>query len=141
MLLLRLFALILTWSQGLHRDRSGEPLSLMSTEIFNRGPIACGIDATKILDYSSSIASGLSFSIDRVVSVVGWCNDASEGKYWIVRNSGGVLERAGVHPREGWLVQQSCFGTAVRGLCQGFLRPLVPADTSMIEQFGVFGFG
>ena len=82
-----LIALTLTWSQGL-RDRSGEPRSLMSSEIFNRGPIACGIDASKILDYSSSIASGFSLSTDRVVFVVGWSNDASEGKYWIVRNSG-----------------------------------------------------
>ena len=62
-----LFALTLTWSQGLHRDQSGEPRSLISSEIFNRGPIACGIDASKILDYSSSMASGFSLSTDRVV--------------------------------------------------------------------------
>ena len=72
-LLLWLFALTLTWSQGLHRDRSGEPRSL-----FNRGSIACGIDASKILDYSPGIASGFSLSTDRVVFVVGWGNDASD---------------------------------------------------------------
>ena len=95
-----LFALTSTWSQGLHRDRSGEPRSLMSSEIFNRGPIACGIDASKILDYSSSIASGFSLSTDRVVFVVGWGND----KYWIVRNSGREFWRKQeyIRVKAGW---------------------------------------
>uniref|UniRef100_A0A7S1ABD1 Peptidase C1A papain C-terminal domain-containing protein n=1 Tax=Noctiluca scintillans TaxID=2966 RepID=A0A7S1ABD1_NOCSC len=61
----------------------------MTKEIFNRGPIACGIDAGKILDYAGGIAVGHSSSIDHVISVVGWGNDPVEGKYWIVRNSWG----------------------------------------------------
>lgn len=81
---------------------SGE--SAMTSEIFNRGPIACGIDASKILDYTSGIASGYSFSTDHVVSVVGWGNDATEGKYWIVRNSWGEFwgEQGYIRVKAGW---------------------------------------
>ena len=72
----------------------------MSSEIFNLGPIACGIDASKILDYTSSIASGFSLSTDRVVSVGGWGNDATEGKHWIVRNS--WREQGYIRVKAGW---------------------------------------
>ena len=44
----------------------------MKKEIYNRGPISCGIDATKILEYTGGIAKGLSFMVDHVISVVGW---------------------------------------------------------------------
>lgn len=64
--------------------------SAMQKEIFNRGPISCGIDAGPILDYQSGINThGFSFMIDHVVSVVGWGTDATHGLYWIVRNSWG----------------------------------------------------
>merc|ERR1711998_550192 len=60
----------------------------MQKEIYNRGPIACGIAATPIHDYEGGIASG-SGSVNHVISVVGWGTDPSEGKYFIVRNSWG----------------------------------------------------
>jgi len=63
----------------------------MAKEIFARGPISCGIDATPILQYDGkSIISEPGGGIDHVVSVVGWNHDTASGKdYWIVRNSWG----------------------------------------------------
>ena len=97
-------ALTLTWSQGLHSDPRCEPRSLMTAEIFNRGPIACGVDASEILDYTSGIASGYSLSTDHGVSVVGWGNDVTEGKYWIVRYSWGEFwgEQRDIRVKAGW---------------------------------------
>jgi cathepsin X len=61
----------------------------MMKEIFSRGPIACGIDAVPLHDYTTGIATKTSSSTDHVISVVGWGTDATEGLYWIVRNSWG----------------------------------------------------
>merc|ERR1719399_2368710 len=61
----------------------------MQKEIFARGPIACGIDAAPILNYTSGIAKDEGSFVDHVISVVGWGNDETEGQYWIVRNSWG----------------------------------------------------
>jgi len=61
----------------------------MAKEIYQRGPIACGIDAAPILDYKGGIVSDAGMSIDHVISVVGWGNDPDAGQYWIVRNSWG----------------------------------------------------
>merc|ERR1719480_140950 len=58
-------------------------------EIFNRGPIACGVDANPILNYEGGILTDDGSGIDHVVSVVGWGQDAEKGMYWIVRNSWG----------------------------------------------------
>ena len=63
--------------------------SAMQKEIYARGPIACGIDASPILKYTSGIATDDGEGVDHVISVVGWGNDEKEGKYWIVRNSWG----------------------------------------------------
>jgi len=61
----------------------------MMKEINARGPISCGIDASPILEYTSGIATMAGEFVDHVISVVGWGNDATEGQYWIVRNSWG----------------------------------------------------
>ena len=61
----------------------------MAKEIFARGPIACGISAEPILDYTTGIVKNSNTEVDHVISVVGWGNDADEGQYWIVRNSWG----------------------------------------------------
>merc|ERR1712084_70486 len=59
-------------------------------EIFNRGPIACGIDAMPLLNYESGIVTKKSDETDHVVSVVGWGKNPEDGsQYWIVRNSWG----------------------------------------------------
>jgi len=61
----------------------------MQKEIYNRGPIACGIDAGPLLNYESGIVDNREGDVDHIISVVGWGNDASKGSYWIVRNSWG----------------------------------------------------
>jgi len=63
----------------------------MQKEIFNRGPIACGIDANKLLNWESGIIKDQNWfqMVDHVISVVGWGHDAAEGDYWWVRNSWG----------------------------------------------------
>jgi len=62
--------------------------SAMAKEIYNNGPISCGIDASPILKYTSGIVSDEGEGIDHVISVVGWGEE--DGKqYWIVRNSWG----------------------------------------------------
>lgn len=67
-----------------------EGADAMAAEIYARGPISCGVDATPILDYTGGIISDPGGSQDHVVSVVGWNQDQATGKqYWIVRNSWG----------------------------------------------------
>ncbi len=61
----------------------------MMKEIYNRGPIACGVDASKLLNYESGILNLPGGGIDHVISVVGWGTDSKQGFYWIVRNSWG----------------------------------------------------
>mmetsp|Transcript_24948 Transcript_24948/g.77570 ORF Transcript_24948/g.77570 Transcript_24948/m.77570 type:complete len:441 (-) Transcript_24948:275-1597(-) len=59
-------------------------------EIYSRGPISCGIDASPIENYQSGIFKHrFSLLQDHVISVVGWGTDPKEGLYWIVRNSWG----------------------------------------------------
>ena len=62
----------------------------MQTEIYERGPISCGIDAEPILDYVSGIADARGKLTNHVVSVVGWgLDEATETQYWVIRNSWG----------------------------------------------------
>jgi cathepsin X len=67
----------------------------MQKEIFARGPISCGIDASPILEYTGGIFKGSGMGTDHVISVVGWGQGPPSGifhkpeKYWIVRNSWG----------------------------------------------------
>jgi cathepsin X len=61
----------------------------MMKEIFNNGPIACGIDASPLLNFETGIATMKGEQVDHVISIVGWGTDAKVGKYWIVRNSWG----------------------------------------------------
>jgi len=62
----------------------------MAKEIKERGPIACGIDASAILNYAGGIYNGPGTEIDHVISVTGWGYDsATNQEYWYVRNSWG----------------------------------------------------
>lgn len=60
----------------------------MQKEIYNNGPISCGIDAAPILKYTGGIATDRGEGVDHVISVVGWGKEGNQG-YWIVRNSWG----------------------------------------------------
>lgn len=62
----------------------------MKLEIYNRGPIACGINANAIIDYDGSyldLPRKLKL-IDHIVSVVGWV-EVDSIQYWVIRNSWG----------------------------------------------------
>lgn len=63
----------------------------IKAEIFQRGPVAAGVNAIPIVDYKGGIVKDrnlLHKLINHVVSIVGWgVEDGTE--YWIVRNSWG----------------------------------------------------
>merc|ERR1712151_1371238 len=61
----------------------------MMKEIYNRGPIACNVDANFILKYAGGIVTDQSNETDHTISVVGWGTHEVEGMYWIARNSWG----------------------------------------------------
>ena len=89
----------------------------MQKEIFARGPIACTIDAAPITKYTSGIAAEKSFMTDHVISVVGWGTDATEGLYWIVRNSWGEYwgENGYVRVKSGALALEDACAWATPG--------------------------
>jgi cathepsin X len=85
----------------------------MMKEIYNRGPISCGINANPLLNYESGVITTWSvpiISVDHVISVVGWGHDDTHGQYWIVRNSWGEFwgEMGYVRVKVGALALDSC---------------------------------
>jgi len=56
----------------------------MKNEIYNNGPIACGVDAEPLLNYTTGILMDDGIEINHVIEVVGWGSN-----YWIIRNSWG----------------------------------------------------
>ena len=86
-------------------------------EVYARGPVACGIDANPLVKYQTGIAKGFSLSTDHVVSIVGWGTDASDGQYWIVRNSWGEYwgEQGFVRVKFGALALERSCAWAVPG--------------------------
>ena len=73
----------------INSDRLGSLLCL--TQIYARGPVAAGIDATVLENYTGGIITATEPSnINHIVSIVGWGHDAATGvDYWIGRNSWG----------------------------------------------------
>jgi len=61
----------------------------MQKEIYNRGPIACTVDATPLHDYTGGIVTTKGFMTNHIISLVGWGTDAKDGLYFIMRNSWG----------------------------------------------------
>merc|ERR1719232_1059299 len=62
----------------------------MMTEIKARGPIACGVDANYLVNYTDGIISDTpGEEIDHIISITGWGTSDEGKKYWWVRNSWG----------------------------------------------------
>lgn len=62
----------------------------LKAELFARGPLACGVNANKILEYQGGIIDmpTAGTSVDHIVSITGWGNENGV-EYWMVRNSWG----------------------------------------------------
>jgi len=62
----------------------------MMAEIYARGPIACGIDANPILNYTGGVYRNATATkdIDHIVEIYGWGED-KDGRFWKIRNSWG----------------------------------------------------
>lgn len=61
-------------------------------EIYERGTISCGVNASPIDDYTGGIVDmpDASKGINHIISIIGWGKDEKSGrKYWIIRNSWG----------------------------------------------------
>jgi cathepsin X len=64
----------------------------MMDEIYSNGPIACGINAEDIVEYTGGVhdAPRKPKMINHIISIVGWGYDKDIDKqYWIIRNSWG----------------------------------------------------
>lgn len=64
----------------------------MMAEIYKNGPIACGINAEEIVDYTGGVLDlpHQLKMINHIISVVGWGYDGALNKqYWLIRNSWG----------------------------------------------------
>ena len=62
----------------------------MAKEIYTRGPIACGVDAEPLHNYTGGVISDAGSGVNHIVSIIGWGVDAASGKeYWEMRNSWG----------------------------------------------------
>ena len=64
----------------------------MMYEIYKNGPIACGINAEQILEYTGGVLDvpRKLKTINHIISIVGWGYDETIDKqYWIIRNSWG----------------------------------------------------
>jgi len=63
----------------------------MKKEIFQRGSIACGVNADPIRNYKNGVFDepNADRGVNHVISVTGWGED-KKGQYWIARNSWGT---------------------------------------------------
>eukprot|EP00667_Euglena_gracilis_P010528 EG_transcript_10725 len=64
----------------------------MMAEIYQRGPIACALNAEPLVEYRGGIFDDplAAKELNHIISVIGWGYDAKTGRrYWIVRNSWG----------------------------------------------------
>lgn len=75
-----------------YRDGFSAVVNKIKAEIYLRGPVATGVNADPILDYTGGIVNNTKFwnmLVNHVVSIVGWGQSDTGEQYWIVRNSWG----------------------------------------------------
>ena len=86
----------------------------MKKEIYLRGPIACGIDADPVENYTGGIVNTTSNNINHIISVVGWDVDPmTNTEFWIVRNSWGTY-----WGEDGWFrVQTGLNSLGIETMC------------------------
>jgi cathepsin X len=73
-------------------DSQATRVHKIKAEIYQRGPVACTINAEPLRDYEGGILDdeSASTSSNHIVSIVGFGKDAATGQgYWIIRNSWG----------------------------------------------------
>jgi cathepsin X len=64
----------------------------IKAEIYSRGPVAAGVNAIPLVDYSGGVIINrniLHKLVNHIVSIVGWSVDENGTEYWIIRNSWG----------------------------------------------------
>ena len=66
----------------------------LQAEIYARGPIATGVNAEPLVEYSGGLVNDTKIwhmMVNHIVSIVGWQTDPETGDvYWVVRNSWGT---------------------------------------------------
>jgi cathepsin X len=90
----------------------------MKNEIYKNGPIACGIDAIPLLNYTTGIIYDKGKSIDHIIEVVGWGKD-----YWIIRNSWGEYWGEFSFARIGFGALQMESDVCVFGIIDSYTAP------------------
>jgi len=72
---------------------AGNAAHQIMAEIYARGPVATGVNAEPLVEYSGGIVTDTKIwhmMVNHIVSIVGWGTDEETGdKFWIVRNSWG----------------------------------------------------
>jgi cathepsin X len=61
----------------------------IAKEIYTRGPVACGVDAVPLHNYTGGVIATAGKQVDHIVSIIGWGKDTSGEQYWLMRNSWG----------------------------------------------------
>jgi len=63
----------------------------IKAELFQRGPIACGVNAEPLLEYQGGVFDDKTAGqgVNHIVSITGWGTDDTGKEFWVVRNSWG----------------------------------------------------
>jgi len=109
----------------------------MKAEIFARGPIAVGVNADPLHEYTGGIYQGpVSSGINHIVSIIGWGNDGTT-EFWIVRNSWGQywgeLGYARVATGKDWLGIESDNAWATVGSYTTINTPCYEDGTNCVK--------
>jgi cathepsin X len=75
------------------KDGFSKAADKIKAEIYARGPVATGVNAEPLVEYTGGVVNNtsiFSMMVNHIVSIVGWDTDQETGEqYWIVRNSWG----------------------------------------------------